>query len=156
MKKYLLNGQWHLSGNGYEVNGQIPGSVYSFLYLDNSLLPDPHYRDNEDLYLALADHEYTFAKVFSFTPNGRAVSLIFEGLDTLCTVYLNGHKIADTDNMHVRYTFDVSDVLANGETICRSFAIPSPPILKKKTPKPNYSAQTIVWRVIHTLEKRIV
>jgi len=60
MKKYSLNGIWKMTGNGYTVEGKIPGSVYSFLYLDNHLLPDPYYRDNELLYLELANHEYTF------------------------------------------------------------------------------------------------
>ena len=40
-------------GNGYDVNGNIPGSVYSFLHVDNNILPDPYYRDNEDLYLEI-------------------------------------------------------------------------------------------------------
>ena len=37
MKKYSLNGIWKMTGNGYTVEGKIPGSVYSFLYLDNHL-----------------------------------------------------------------------------------------------------------------------
>ena len=41
MKKLSLNGIWKMVGNGYAVNGTVPGSVYSFLYLDNHLLPDP-------------------------------------------------------------------------------------------------------------------
>ena len=61
-----------MTGNGYAVEGKIPGSVYSFLYLDNKLLPDPHYRDNEDIYLELANHEYAFEKEFLFP--------VFDGL----------------------------------------------------------------------------
>ena len=38
MKKYALNGKWRMTGNGYDVEGNIPGSVYSFLYIDNKLL----------------------------------------------------------------------------------------------------------------------
>ena len=124
MKKYTLNGKWEMTGNGYAVEGTIPGSVYSFLYLDNKLLPDPYYRDNEDIYLELADHEYTFTKNFVFTPTGAPVLLVCEGLDTLCSVYLNGDKIADTDNMHVVYSFDVTKYLKTGENtlkiVCHS------------------------------------
>ena len=36
-----------MTGAGYSCCGNIPGSVYSFLYIDNKLLPDPYYRDNE-------------------------------------------------------------------------------------------------------------
>ena len=119
MKKLSLNGIWKMVGNGYCVNGTVPGSVYSFLYLDNHLLPDPYYRDNEKIYLELASHEYTFEKNFSYTRSGAPTFLVFEGLDTLCSVYLNGEKIADTDNMHVRYDFDVTNVLLDGENTLR-------------------------------------
>ncbi len=119
MKKYLLDGKWRMTGNGYDVEGNIPGSVYSFLYLDNKLLPDPHYRDNEKLYIALAEHEYTFERSFEHTPTEHKTNLVFEGLDTLCTVYLNEKKVADTSNMHLKYSFDVTEMLENGENIIK-------------------------------------
>lgn len=124
MKKISLNGTWKMSGNGYDVEGQVPGSVYSFLHVDNHLLPDPYYRDNELLYLELANYEYTFSKTFGYEPSNTPVFLVFEGLDTLCSVYLNGQKVADTDNMHLRYDFDVRSLLQAGENrlevVCHS------------------------------------
>ena len=100
-----------MTGNGYDVTGQIPGSVYSFLYLDNGLLPDPYYRANEQLYTELSKGEYVFERTFDCACKGSAVFLVFEGLDTLCTVYLNGEKLGETYNMHLQYTFDVSGKL---------------------------------------------
>ena len=119
MKKYSLSGIWKMTGNGYAVEGKIPGSVYSFLYLDNKLLPDPYYRDNEDIYLELANHEYAFEKEFLFKPTGAPVFLVCEGLDTLCSVYVNGEKVADTDNMHIAYSFDVTKLLKDGQNTAR-------------------------------------
>ena len=49
-----------MTGNGYDVVGSVPGSVYSFLHIDNVILPDPYYRDNEKIYLEIAEHEYKF------------------------------------------------------------------------------------------------
>jgi beta-mannosidase len=132
MKKFLLNGQWNMQGGGYHVQGNIPGSVYSFLHIDHALLPDPHYRDNEDIYLALANHEYTFERKFLYEVGGHPVQLICEGLDTLCTVYLNGQKLGDTDNMHVRYAFDVTDILISGENHVQVVCHPVPPYIKEK------------------------
>ena len=103
-------------GQRLRRRGQYP-SVYSFLYLDNKLLPDPHYRDNELIYTALAEHEYTFERKFDYVPTANATHLVFEGLDTLCSVYLNGKMIAETSNMHLKYSFDVSDTLVNGENV---------------------------------------
>ena len=54
MKRLSLNGKWKMTGAGYEVYGNVPGSVYSFLHVDNNVLPDPFYRNNEEIYLALA------------------------------------------------------------------------------------------------------
>lgn len=135
MKKYCLNGVWTMSGNGYAVNGRIPGSVFSFLYLDNGLLPDPHYRDNEQLYLDASEHEYTFSRTFDYTPTGNPVRLVFEGLDTLCSVYLNGQKIADTENMHVKYEFDVSGLLQQGENFLSVVCHPINAYIKEKNAK---------------------
>ena len=94
MKKYDLGGKWRMTGGGYDVEGVVPGSVYSFLCLDNKLLPDPYYRDNEDIYTALMEHEYTFERQFCYAYDDKQtdapISLVFEGLDTLCTVF-TGH-----------------------------------------------------------------
>ena len=110
MRKFDLGGTWRMSGNGYAVEGQIPGSVYSFLHVDNPILPDPHVADNEDAYIALMDHDFTFERTFPGVM-GKNITLVFEGLDTLCSVYLNGTHVADTDNMHLRYEFDITELV---------------------------------------------
>ena len=44
-------------GTGFSCTGNIPGSLYSFL-LENKLMDDPFYRDNELKALELASHDY--------------------------------------------------------------------------------------------------
>ena len=114
MRKYDLNGIWHLSGNGYNCEGTVPGSLYSIL-LENGLMEDPFYRDNELKALRLAEHEYVFSKKFSFEAGEYPIFLCCNGLDTLCDVYINGKHVSYTDNMHRSYRFDVTDKLINGE-----------------------------------------
>ena len=119
MKRIYLDGKWQMTGGGYSCFGEIPGSVYSFLHIDNEILPDPHFRDNEDIYLALAEEEFSFGRRFVHEATGNRVALVFEGLDTLCSVYLNGRLVAETENMHIRYSFDVTELLRDGENeIC--------------------------------------
>ncbi len=132
MKKYLLNGKWRMFGNGYDVNGNIPGSVYSFLHVDNNILPDPYYRDNEDLYLEIAEHEYSFEKRFFFKKGEYATFLVFDGLDTLCSIYLNDVFVAKTDNMHVQYIFDVTHLLVDGDNALKVLCSPINPYIKEK------------------------
>lgn len=132
MKKKTLNGKWNMTGAGYSCCGNIPGSVYSFLHIDNEILPDPHFRDNEDLYLALSEKEFAFERIFDYKSTKDHVFLIFEGLDTLCSVYLNGSFVAETDNMHVKYSFDVTEILKDGENILRVVCHPIAPYIREK------------------------
>ena len=122
MKKTSLSGTWRMTGNGYDCTGTIPGSLYSFL-LDNKLMEDPFYRDNELSALDLTYFDYTFERVFTTKKSENKYFLRFEGLDTFCDVYLNGKHIAYTDDMHITYEFDVTDALLDGENdlkvVCR-------------------------------------
>ena len=61
MKTLSLCGKWRMTGNGFDCEGTIPGSLYSFL-LDAGLMEDPHYRDNEFKALELTHHDYVFEK----------------------------------------------------------------------------------------------
>ena len=114
MKRIDLAGTWEMTGNGYRVCGQIPGSVYSFL-LAQGLMEDPFWRDNEDAALELMEHRYTFSRKFGFTPGKGRVLLHAEGLDTLAEIVLNGREAARTFNMHRTYEIDVTDLLLPGE-----------------------------------------
>ena len=65
MKKLSLSGTWRMKGNGFDCEGKIPGSLYSFL-LDAGLMEDPYYRENELDALELSHHDYTFERSFNF------------------------------------------------------------------------------------------
>ncbi len=125
MKRIELNGLWQMTGNGYDCRGTIPGSVYSFL-MDAGLADDPYYRDNELWFLELMQHDYTFTRTFTVQPDGHRVKLCCDGLDTLCTVYVNGVEIASTKNMHRQYEWDITAQLQPGENeLSLCFASPT-------------------------------
>lgn len=115
MQKIDLCGRWVMNGNGFECEGEVPGSVYSFL-LSNGLMEDPHYRTNELAATRLLEHDYTFKRVFDFDgANDSTVYLHCDGLDTLCSISLNGKEVAKTNNMHRSYEFDITQLLCKGE-----------------------------------------
>ncbi len=120
-----------MQGAGFDCEGTVPGSVYSFL-LKNKLVEDPFYRENELEALKILENEFTFSKSFSFVPNGHKVLLHCDGLDTLCDIYLNGTHVAYTDNMHRTYEFDVSNILKKGENEISILFHPIDPYIKKK------------------------
>ena len=43
--------------------------------------------------------------------------LLFEGLDTFATVYLNGVELGSTDNMFISHTFEVTRELKKGKNV---------------------------------------
>ena len=114
MKKISLNGIWRMEGGGFDCQDTVPGSVYSFL-LNNNLMPDPYFRDNELEALKLLENDFTFSRRFDFEGPKSKTLLHCDGLDTLCDVFINGKFIAHTDNMHLSYEFDVTDILTEGE-----------------------------------------
>lgn len=114
MRKLSLNGIWKMTGAGFDCEGNIPGSVYSFL-LDNNLMEDPYYRQNELGAQKFMDHEFIFYRTFEYELTGEKAVLHCEGLDTLCDIYLNGAHVAYTNNMHRTYEFEVTDLLQDGQ-----------------------------------------
>lgn len=118
MEKLSLNGQWTLTdGQGLCYSGTIPGSVYSIL-LENDAMEDPYWRDNELKSLALMERDYIFTRKFSLPEafvSGDKVLLRCEGLDTVCSLLINGIAVDSACNMHRIWEFDVTGAIQAGE-----------------------------------------
>lgn len=123
MKKLMLNGEWKLDFKDWHIaSAAVPGSVYSAL-LNEGLIPDPYYRDNETEALKLMDEgcEYSLEFNFNSAECGDYVrpKLVFEGIDTLADIYLNGVLLGSVKNMHRTYSYDVDGVLQEGKNELR-------------------------------------
>jgi beta-mannosidase len=97
-------------------NAAVPGMVQSDL-LTAKLLPDPYFRDNEAKvqWVGLSDWQYqTHFSVDQATLARDHVDLVFDGLDTLADVYLNGTKLIAADNMFRRWRIPVKNALHAG------------------------------------------
>ncbi|MDC7250632.1 MAG: hypothetical protein PQJ49_12010 [Sphaerochaetaceae bacterium] len=117
-----LNGIW----NCYPINAKtniknlkakIPGSIYEAL-IDNKIIEDPYYSDNEQKQMWIGKTDWVFERSFTLDSNfieESKISLICEGLDTLCDVYLNNTLIGVCDNQFRRWEFDVSPYLDKKE-----------------------------------------
>lgn len=131
MKKIDLCGQWQMTGNGFDVSGKIPGSVYSFL-LGAGLMQDPYYKDNELKAFELCKHTYTFTKKIDLAKTKSDYLLVAEGIDTLADIYVNSKLIDSTDNMHLKYEFNITDALVDGENEIKIVIKPVSEFLKGK------------------------
>lgn len=104
-----------------------PCSMYSVL-IENNLIPDPFYADNERRLRDLARQGVSFTAEFDVdaaTLARREVLLRFVSLDTLCRISVNGNPIASVDNMHRTYYLDVKKHLTVGiNTLRLDFSSP--------------------------------
>ncbi len=126
-----LNGSWTLSvaGGPWQcVSATVPGSVYHDL-LQNGLIPDPFYRDNEMEALAIMDNDFLYTRTFQADDallSGERVLLHCQGLDTLAEITINGIPVGKANNMHRIWEFDVKAALHAGEnTIAVKFLSPT-------------------------------
>lgn len=119
MLKSSLNGIWKLHIIGKDaallpeegIEAKIPGTVYGAL-LEEKLIPDPFYRDNELKVLPLMDNDFCFTTEFLADHkmlSGDRLLLRFEGLDTLADIYVNEEWIGCAFNMHRIWEFDLLD-----------------------------------------------
>jgi len=128
MIRQSLNGTWSMQlGHQSPLEGTVPGSVYSIL-LENNAIEDPFWRDNELEALSLMSMDSLFTRRFTADEalfDADQIILRCEGLDTLCTLCLNGVEIGHTNNFHRTWEFDVTLALHHGENLLE-IAIASP------------------------------
>ena len=112
----------HTAGDAQWYPAQVPGTVYTDL-LRNGQMEDPFWKDNEYRALDLMEKDYEYETVFEGTEaqEGERQWLRFEGLDTICDIYLNEEKIGNTYNMHRTWEFDVTGKVKAGENILRVY-----------------------------------
>ncbi len=116
IKKYLHD-CWEMRRTDEDkwYKATVPGTVYTDL-LDNGLMEDPYYRDNEDKALRLMDYDYEYRTSFKLDAAKEfegcdEVLLSFEMIDTVGDVFLNDKLLGNTLNMHRTYEFPVKDIL---------------------------------------------
>ena len=124
MQKQNLNAEWQfrvIGENVFGANGvyktSIPASAMSVL-LDEGLMPDPYYRDNELTVLKLFENDFEFTRTFEITEeqmNSDYVAIRFDGIDTLTDIYLNGELLGKAINMHRVWEYDLSKLGKVGE-----------------------------------------
>lgn len=100
---------------GKTVPAQVPGTNHTAL-IDAGLIPDPFYGDHERQLQWMWRTSWRYALNFNAAPaaQGERVDLVFDGLDTIATVNLNGTELGRTFNMHRGYRFDVRAALKDG------------------------------------------
>lgn len=107
------------------VSAAVPGSVHTDL-LAAGLIADPYLDDNERLLAWIGTADWRYTTHFEWSPVGHErEDLVFEGLDTVATIVLNGVELGRTFNMHRTYRFDARAALREGDNeLVVTFASP--------------------------------
>jgi len=76
-------------------------------------IPHPFAPDGEKACAWVKDREWWWRTEFAAPPTaaGERVELVFEGLDTFATIWLNGVEIGSTANMFLEWRFDIGALL---------------------------------------------
>ena len=132
MKSISLDGTWSLTFfhaspdapthpaqlaefDAASVPANVPGNVELDLVRAGTL-PEPFFGGNIRLLRPLETHEWWYAREFEFAdgPGCEDWDLVFEGLDTYATVWLNGVEIGRSDNMLIPHRFPAAGALRPG------------------------------------------
>ena len=127
-----LNGAWQLKGWPTPDRGSVrtleevpagartlPAKVPGCYELDlcaAGLLPDLFYANNQYAVRPWEGHQWLYARTFTLgavPPDEKAV-LVFDGLDTLCDVFVNGRKVGEAADMFIPHAFDVTRAVRAG------------------------------------------
>ena len=101
------------------MDAQVPGDVHSAL-VRKRVIDDPFVGHNDLKCRWVEEKEWWYRTTFTWQEepeDDEVIELLFEGLDTFATVYLNGLEIGSTENMLVEHAFDVTGLLRQGENV---------------------------------------
>lgn len=92
---------------------KAPVSVHTAL-LQNGMIDDPYYRDNEEKLQWIEREDWEFKTTFDVDPailEKKHVEMQLSGIDTYAKIFLNDSLIAETDNMFRIWSVDVKKLL---------------------------------------------
>ncbi len=123
MRSITLDKGWQFREVGKDkwYPASVPGCVHTDL-LNNKLIDDPFYRDNEQNLQWIGKTDWDYQTTFEVTPEilRRAnIDLVFEGLDTYANVFLNDEPLLNTDNMFRTWRIDAKRQLKAGANTLR-------------------------------------
>ena len=119
MTSQSLSGAWQLRQADTDdwLAAQVPGGVHTDL-MAAGFIADPFVGDEELRVQWVAERDWEYRRTFTVDAEVAAeehMALVFDGLDTLAEVRLNGKLLGNANNMFRTWRWDVADALVAGE-----------------------------------------
>jgi len=98
---------------------KVPGDVHTTL-IERGIIADPFYGHNDQQSRWVENKVWWYRNTFNWDgeqDDQERIELVFEGLDTFATVYLNGVELGSTDNMFIAHSFEVTRELKKGKNV---------------------------------------
>ncbi|MFC0213441.1 sugar-binding domain-containing protein [Paenibacillus chartarius] len=98
------------------MTAKVPGDIHSAL-VERKVIDNPYFGHNDLKSRWIEDKEWWYRTQFEYRLGDKEEKheLIFEGLDTFATVFVNGLEIGTTSNALMGHTFDVTRIVKNGK-----------------------------------------
>src|SRR5882762_3340539 len=92
-----------------------PGDTYLALHAAGRI-PHPFAAENEDACAWVKEREWWWRATFDASPprSDERVLIVFEGLDTFATIWVNGVEVGATSNMFLEHRIDIGALLRAG------------------------------------------
>lgn len=134
-----LKSGWKITGYGTDGNivgpfdGTVPGVVHTDL-LRHGLIKDPFWRDQVLNSQWVEAFSWVYEMEFIWPEYGdcKNAELVFEGLDTLADVYLNGSLVGKPQNMFIKHVFNIGDFIKHGKNRLIVKFVPIPEYVSDK------------------------
>ena len=111
------NWKFRKKGDANLLPAKVPGTVHTDLFA-NKIIPDPFLGTNEKQLQWIENEDWEYETKFTISESefkNQNIDLIFEGLDTYATVFLNGKLLLEADNMFRTWNASVKNKLKKGE-----------------------------------------
>ncbi|KAF2901224.1 hypothetical protein ILUMI_04960 [Ignelater luminosus] len=113
-----LRGVWDVQNlkRGYNLPASVPGGVYSDL-MKNKIIDDVFFKSNDINTRWVSKINWNYTRTFTVSEvllSHSNINLVFDGIDTFARIKINDKHVGVTENMFVRYIFDVESYLQPG------------------------------------------
>ena len=104
---------WILEYNGEKLKATVPGDVTLDLYA-NGKIKNPYFGINHKDLHWVTDTDFEYVNVFDLPDNifnEEEILIEFDGIDTFAEITLNGTLLGRTENMFLKYSYSVKDLV---------------------------------------------